>query len=131
MKNLLTVTAAIEGPIGLLLVTAPSIVTKLLLDSSPDAPAALTVARLAGLALLTLTLACWLARLDEATRATRELVTALVLYNFGAAILLAYAGLALRLSGAILWPAVLVHAFMGAWCVRQLLKKSVLTSVRQ
>jgi hypothetical protein len=123
MKNLLTVTAVIEGGTGLLLVAAPSFLTMLLLNSSLDGPAPLTVAPLTGLALLTLTVACWLARLDEATRAGHGLVTALVLYNAGAAILLTYAGIALRLAGQCLWPAVLAHGVMGTWCVQHLLKK--------
>ena len=61
MKNLLTVTAVIEGGTGLLLVAAPSFVTKLLLDSPLSESVSLTVARLAGLAMLTLIVACWLA----------------------------------------------------------------------
>ena len=106
MKNLLTITAAIEGVTGLLLVTAPSFVSKLLLASPLEGSAALIVARLTGLALLTLTVACWLARLDAQTRNANGLVTAFVLYNVGATALLAYAGIALRLSGICLWPAV-------------------------
>lgn len=122
MKNLLTVTALIEGGTGLLLVAVPSFIAKLLLDSPLDGSVALIVAHLTGIALLTLTVACWLTRPDAATRAARAIVTAMVLYNFGAAILLAYAGIALRLSGIGLWPAVLLHAAMGTWCVMSLLR---------
>jgi hypothetical protein len=120
MKNLLTVTAAIEGVTGLLLVAAPSLVTRFLLASSLDGSVALTVARLTGLALLALTLACWQARLDGDTRAAKGLVNAMVLYNIGAAVLLAYAGIGLRLSGILLWPAILLHAIMSAWCIVRL-----------
>jgi hypothetical protein len=123
MKNLLTVTAVIEGATALLLVAAPSLVTRLLLDSSLVGSAPLTVAHLTGLALLTLAVACWLARQDGETRAANGLVTAMVLYNVGAAALLAYAGIGLRLSGICLWPAVLLHTMMGAWCVMRLLKE--------
>ncbi|MGC1422452.1 MAG: hypothetical protein WA354_18710 [Terracidiphilus sp.] len=123
MKSLLIVTALIEGATGLLLLAAPSVVTRLLLDSSLDGSVPLIVARLTGLALLTLTVACWLARLDGETRAANGLVTAMVLYNVGAAALLAYAGIALRLSGIFLWPAVLLHAVMAAWCVISLKRR--------
>jgi hypothetical protein len=123
MKNLLAVTAVIEGGTGVLLVAAPSFVSELLLASPLEGSAPLTVARLTGLALLTLTVACWLARLDAETRAANGLVTAFVLYNFGAAVLLAFASIGLRLSGLCLWPAVLLHAVMGAWCVARLLKR--------
>ena len=125
MKNLLTVTAVIEGGTGVLLVAAPSFVSDLLLASPLEGSAALIVARLAGVALLTLTIACWLARLDERTRAADGLVTAMVLYHVGAAVLLVYAGLALQLSGKLLWPAVLLHVLMGAWCVMHVLKRPV------
>ena len=123
MKNLLTVTALIEGITGLLLVAAPSFVTRLLLNSPLDGSVALTVARLTGIALLTLTVACWLARLDAETRAANGLITAMVLYNVGAAVLLAYAGIGLRLSGLCLWPAVMLHVIMTAWCLVRLLRK--------
>ena len=123
MKSLLIVTALIEGATGLLLLAAPSVVTRLLLDSSLDGSVPLIVARLTGLALLTLTVACWLARLDGETRAANGLVTAMVLYNVGAAALLAYAGIALRLSGIFLWPVVLLHAVMAAWCVISLKRR--------
>jgi hypothetical protein len=123
MKNLLTVTAVIEGLTGLLLAAIPSFVTRLLLASSLDDAVSLTVARLTGLALLTLAVACWLARLDGGTRAANGLVAAMVLYNIGAIVLLVYAGVALRLSGIGLWPAVLLHAIMGVWCVMRLLKE--------
>jgi hypothetical protein len=120
MKNLLTVTAVIEGVTGLLLVVVPSLVAKLLLGSSLDGAVPLTVARLTGLALLTVTVACWLARLDEGTRAANGVVAAMLLYNVGTALLLIYAGIGLQLSGICLWPAVLLHALMAAWCIMQL-----------
>jgi hypothetical protein len=78
------------------------------------------IARIAGTALLALGLACWLARLDGRSRATRGLVGAMVLYNAGSVALLAYAGLDLDLSGIALWPAVAFHAAMAAWCVTSL-----------
>ncbi len=123
VKRLLTVTAAIEGGTGLLLVAAPSILTRLLTGSSLDGSVAITIARLAGVALLTLTVACCLARRDGEHRAANGLVAAMVLYNAGAAILLAYASLGLRLSGICLWPAVLLHAVLTVWCVVSLNKR--------
>jgi hypothetical protein len=49
----------------------------LLISSALDTPAALTVGRVAGAALLSLGVACWLAREDEQSRATRGLIAAL------------------------------------------------------
>jgi hypothetical protein len=124
LKGLLTVTAAIEGGTGLLLVAVPSILTRLLFGSSLEGSVAVTVARLAGVALVTLTVACWLARRDGETRAVKGLVAAMVLYNAGATILLAHAGLGSGLSGICLWPAVLLHAVLTGWCVVSVNKRA-------
>ncbi len=75
------VTAAIEGVTGLLLLAVPSLVARLLLGSSLDGAVPLTVAHLTGLALLTLTVACWLARPDDDTRAANGLVTAMAVFT--------------------------------------------------
>jgi len=125
MKYLLTVEAVIEVGTGLLLVALPSLLTALLLDSSLDTPVALSVARMFGIALLALGVACWLARHDGQNRAARGLVIAMVLHNAAIATALVYGGIALGLSGIGLWPVVLVHVTMAVWCVISLLNKSV------
>ena len=61
MKNLLTVTAVLEAAVGLLFVVIPSRVTTFLLGAPLDTPVALTVARVTGVALLALGVACWFA----------------------------------------------------------------------
>ncbi len=118
-KNLFIVTAVIEAGTGLLLVAVPSIVSRLLLGSLLEGPVAGMVARVAGIALLSLAVACWLARSDE-SRAARGVASAMLLYNVAVALLLTYAGTGLRLFGIGLWPAVLLHAGMTAWCVLSL-----------
>ncbi len=120
MRNLLVVTAALEGTTGLALVALPSQLATLLLGSSLDAPAALTLARVAGVALLALAVTCWLARDDGQSRAARGLVGAMVLYHTGVAIVLAIASIGLAVSGIGLWPTVLFHAAMTVWCVTTL-----------
>ena len=122
MKNLLTMTAVLEVGTGLLLVALPSMLATVLLGSSLDAPVALTVARVAGVALLALGVGCWFARNDVQSRATRGVVGAMVLYNAGIAMVLAYAGTSLQLSGIGLWPTVLVLTSMTGWCVTSLLR---------
>ncbi len=127
MKGLLAMTAVIEAGAGFLFVVAPSSATKLLFGAALDGSVAVIVARLAGVALLTLAVASWQARRDGETRAANGLVAGMVLYNAGAATFLAYAGIGLRLSGICLWPAVLLHTAMTAWCVIRLLKRAALT----
>jgi hypothetical protein len=123
MKNLLTLEAVIEAGAGLGIVVLPSLLATLLLGSSLDTPVELTFARVAGVALLALGVACWLARHDGQSRTARGLLGALVVYNAGVFMVLAYAGIALGLLGIGLWPVVVVHAAMTVWCVMGLLNK--------
>ena len=117
MKPLFTLTAAIEMLTGIGLVAAPSVLVRLLLGVPLEAPAAHVVAGLAGAALLSIGLACWLARDDGASRAGRALLAAITLYNIAAVALLTFAGLGLGLNGLGLWPAVILHGALTLWCV--------------
>ena len=60
MKHLHLVTAGIEAGAGVALIGFPSVVVKLLLGVPLDAPAAVALGRLAGVALLALGIACWI-----------------------------------------------------------------------
>ena len=79
------------------------------------------VARVGGMGLLTLGVACWLARDDARSRAAKGLVAAMVLYNLGVALILGAAGIRAHLIGLALWPAVTLHAVMAVWCIVSLL----------
>jgi hypothetical protein len=117
MNRLLKLTALIEAATGFGLIVIPSVVVRLLLGSPLDTPAAVTLGRIAGAALLALGVACWLARDDTQSRTARGLVVAMLMYNLVATAVLAFAGIGLGLHGVVLWPAVVLHAAMGAWCV--------------
>ena len=123
MKRLLIVTAVIELGAGVVLLCFPSATVALLLGSSLDIPGAMTLARVAGTALFALGVACWLAQYDAESCAARGLVSAMVLYNFGAVIILSAAGIRSQPVGVALWPAVILHAVMAVWCVTSLLRK--------
>jgi Kef-type K+ transport system membrane component KefB len=107
----------IELGAGLALLCVPSVTAVLLLGEQLVEPVALAVARVAGVALLTLGVACWLASRDTGSRAARGLVAAMVIYNLGATIILATAGILSHLFGVALWPAVAVHLAMAIWCI--------------
>jgi hypothetical protein len=122
MKKLLITTALIESATGLILVSFPSVVAALLFGSSLDSPVALTVARVAGVALISLGIACWLARDEKQGKAVKGLVTAMTVYNIGVIIAFIYGAIILGLSGIGLWPVVLVHLAMAVWCILGLMK---------
>jgi len=117
MKTLLIVTAVIEVSAGAALLLAPALSVALLLGSSLDTPASLTVGRLTGAALLSLGVACWLARLNGQNWLARGLVVAMVLYNIAAVVILGAAGVRSQPIGVVLWPAVVLHGAMAVWCI--------------
>jgi hypothetical protein len=120
MKRLLAITAALEAATGIGLLIAPSMVAQVLLGGTLDAPGAVTVARVAGAAMLSLGVACWLARNDG-----RALVVTMLFYNVAAVAILAHAALGLALSGIGLWPAIGLHTALAGWCAAALRSTSV------
>ena len=118
------VTALIELGAGVALLCCPSVMVNLLLGSLLGTAAAVTVARLGGAGLFALGVACWLSRSDAQSCAAIGLVSAIVLYNIGAVVVLAAAGVRSQPVGMALWPAVVLHAGMTVWCITSLLRKS-------
>jgi len=116
-KQLLSVTGAAETATGLVLAVAPSLLVELLLGSVSGTAAGITVSRVAGVAILALGVACWLARQDAAGRAARGLIAAMLLYNAAVAAILVLVWTNQGLSGVALWPVVLAHAVLAVWCV--------------
>ena len=129
MRNLLTVTALIEAATGVGLISVPATVVRLLLSSELLGPG-IPLGRLAGVALLTLGIACWLASTDTQSCAARGIVTAMMLYNIGAVLILGAAGLQSQAVGIGLWPAVILHAAMAVWCITRLWHRRVERTVR-
>jgi len=130
MKRFLTLTAIIEAATGLALIAVPAIVVRLLLGAEISG-ASIPLGRVAGAALLALGVACWLARDDTQSRAARGLVVAMLIYNIVATAVLAFAGIGLGLHGVVLWPAVVLHAAMGVWCITTLLKAQAVARSRR
>jgi hypothetical protein len=124
MRQLLIVTALLELGAGLGLAAVPSKMAILLLGAPLDVPAAVAVARVGGAALLALAIACWLATYDARSCAARGLVSAMVIYNIGAALVLGMAGILSQPVAVGLWPAVALHGAMTVWCIAALLRSS-------
>jgi hypothetical protein len=130
IKPLLIVSAAIEIGAGLGLLVSPLTIVWLLLGSSLESPASLALGRVAGAALLSLGVACWLAR--QQGSAASGLVAAMLLYNTAVGAILAIAGSGSDLVGIALWPAVAIHAAMAVWCIACLRNERVnVTSERR
>jgi hypothetical protein len=111
---LLIVTAVVEVGAGLGLLLLPAVLFDLLIGVERPAPEALFVGRVAGAALLALGVASWLGR---SAPAPRGLIAGLLVYNATVAGLLVYARAGLDMAGLALWPVVVLHAAMAAWCL--------------
>jgi hypothetical protein len=122
MKSLLKLTALIEAATGLGLVIVPAVVVRLLLGGELLG-AGIPLGRIAGVALLALAVACWLASSDTQSCAARGIVSAMVLYNLGVALILSLAGIQSQPVGLALWPAVILHAALTVWCLASLMRK--------
>jgi hypothetical protein len=124
-KSFLSVTGVLETATGLALLAIPSVVVDLLLGSSESTPPGVTVSRVAGVALVALGVACWIAREDAASRAAKGLVAAMLLYNVAVVAVLILAWPSLGPVGIGFWPVVLAHAGFAAWCAALLSKRSL------
>ena len=114
---LLLVTALIEAGAGLLLLAWPPVAFALLLGVEKASPEAAVLARVAGLALVALAVVCWPGANDRARPARQGLLLAVLIYDVGAAGILACAGWFSGLAGIALWPAVVLHTTLALWCL--------------
>jgi hypothetical protein len=107
-KTLVRLSAAIEAATGIALVAAPDSVATILLGVGLS-DSGIAVARLTGIALLCLGLACW----PNGDAAHRHAILALFAYNLLAALFLGY----LRVGGGfvsyLLWPVCAVHGLLA------------------
>lgn len=108
MKSALVFAAVGEIATGLALLILPSLVGHLLLGEELTG-VAIAVARVAGIALVALGLACW----PGPPR------VGMLSYGAGVTLYLAYLGLTGGPSGVLLWPAVVLHAMLTAFIIRE------------
>ena len=102
MRRVLALAAAGEIATGSALLLRPSLVGRLLLGEDL-AGVAIPVARVAGIALIGLGIACW----------PGTPIIGMLIYSAAVALYLAYVGLAGGPSGMLLWPAVVLHATLA------------------
>ena len=103
MKKVLVFAAVAEAATGLALLVVPSLVGQLLLGEELTG-VAIPVARVAGVALVALGIACW----------PGPPLVGMVTYSAVVALYLSYFGFAGGLAGVFLWPAVALHVILTA-----------------
>jgi hypothetical protein len=107
MKKALTFTAVAEAITGLALLIVPSLVVQLLLGEQLTG-VAIAVARVAGIALIGLGIACW----------PGPPLVGMLTYSTLVMLYLAYLGFAGGLAGVLLWPVVALHLILTALLTR-------------
>ena len=109
MNGVLIFAAVAEAGTGMALLVVPSLVGQLLLGEDLTG-IALPVARVAGIALIALGLACW----PGPPRA------GMLAYSAAVTLYLGYLGFVGGLAGVLLWPAVVLHLILTALLARGL-----------
>ena len=107
MKWVLIFAAVGEAGTGLALLIVPSLVGRLLLGEELTG-IAIPVARVAGITLVALGIACW----------PGTPLVGMLTYSAAVTLYLAYLGLAGGLTGILLWPAVVLHVILTALLTR-------------
>jgi hypothetical protein len=105
--KVLAVAAVSEAATGMALLIVPSLVAQLLFGAELTG-IAMTVARLTGIALIALGVACW----------PGTPLIGMLIYSALATLYLAYVGFAGGLTGILLWPAVVLHLILTAFLAR-------------
>ena len=107
MSRVLVLAAIGEIATGVALFLVPALVGQLLLGADLTGMAA-TVARVAGIALIGLGVACW----------PGTPLLGMLIYSAAVTLYLAYLGIVGSLNGILLWPAVVLHAVLSALLTR-------------
>ena len=114
MSRVLVLAAVGQVATGVALLLVPSLVGQLLLGAELTG-VAVTVARVAGIALIGLGVACW----------PGTPLLGMLIYSAAVTLYLAYLGIAGGLTGILLWPAVILHAILTALLARAMAKGKV------
>ena len=112
-RTLVIGSAAIEASTGVALIAVPDLVARLLLGAELSG-SGIAVARVAGIGLLTLAIACWPGSEDSSPQATR----ALFVYNLLAGSYLGFLRVGGGFAGYLLWPACVLHLLLALLFVR-------------
>jgi hypothetical protein len=107
MKRVLVLSAVSEAATGVALLIVPSLVGQLLFGAELTGMA-MTVARVTGIALIALGVACW----------PGPPLVGMLTYSAVVTLYLAYVGFSGGLTGIFLWPAVVLHVVLTTLLIR-------------
>jgi len=107
VKRALALAAVSEIATGIALLIVPSLVGQWLLGAALTG-VAVTVARVTGIALIALGVACW----------PGTPLTGMLTYSAAVTLYLAYLGVTVGSNGLLLWPAVVLHLVLTTLLVR-------------
>jgi hypothetical protein len=120
MKKVLLFAAVGEATTGLALLSVPSIVGQLLFGEQLNG-VAIPAARVCGIALIGLGIACW----------PGPPLAGMLTYSALVTLYLAYVGFASGLAGVLLWPVVVLHLVLTALLARTLIRPSATRFARR
>lgn len=120
LRFLLILSGGLEALVGVLVIFVPATVVTSLLGSPLDL-VSIALARLFGVGIFSLGLACLKARDDLGTPAGVAVSLGITSYNVLAAIVLVWMAMSLNLGGPLLWAAGLSHAVLGVLFVHSLI----------
>ena len=130
-RNLLRVTALLEGGMASAFLFVPSLPSELLFGQKPQTSLALILGHFVGAVLLSLSVVCWLAGNAPESSLAYGVVKTMLFYDAVAALILLSVRMSLGLSAILLWPAVVIHLALGAWCIVVLLISNPVGAQRQ
>jgi hypothetical protein len=119
MKMVLILAAVAEAATGVALLVVPPLVGRLLLGEELTG-IAIPVARVAGIALIALGVACW----------PGSSLVGMLTYSAAVTLYLAYLGFAGGMNGILLWPAVAIHTILTFLLARAWLKNQQISRSR-
>jgi hypothetical protein len=119
MRRVLVFAAVSEVATGVALLMVPSLVGQLLFGAELTG-IAMTVARVTGIALVALGIACW----------PGTPLVGMLTYSAAVTLYLAYAGLADGFAGILLWPAVALHGVLMALLARAMFVREKITDAK-
>jgi hypothetical protein len=127
VKLLLQVMAFINVMAGIAFIVFPVFLSWLVLGVSLSEPAAVVVSRIAGVAVLSLGIVCWMVASEGRSKPGKSLVTGLAIYNTLVMMVMVYSITIQDFTSSGLWVVILLHAILAGWCIRTAINMKIVS----